>query len=242
MMAPLPAIKKANTNANQDVNTDPDKPLTALGIMDVDEFGPIEDAMEPLSEAEASSLLGPDELDEFKVVSKKSKAATIINSTNPTTTPPPAPHPWDPRQNPSKNRNPATKPNTNKNIPSLMSIKMPSTPAQGTTSNNQPTPSTSIPTITNTPPPTQRNTTTYADRAAAKPTEKVENILHVYLTHNSKVTISNADWHVIEQHSLQALINDSGSADDRLVLRSGYYAAHQCGFIAAESLASANWH
>jgi hypothetical protein len=87
------------------------------------------------------------------------------------------------------------------------------------------------------------NKTTYAERASLKPLERVENILHVYATHDSKVPITNADWHIIEQHLLRMLLaHDSGSMDDLLVARSGYDAAHRCGFIAAESATSAEWH
>jgi hypothetical protein len=38
------------------------------------------------------------------------------------------------------------------------------------------------------------------------------------------------------------LAHDVGSMDDLLVARSGYDAAHRCGFIAAESATSAEWH
>ena len=83
----------------------------------------------------------------------------------------------------------------------------------------------------------------YSEKAAFKPHDRVENILHVYASHDSKVPITNADWHVIEQNILRTLLtHDSGSIDDLLVARSGYDAAHSCGFIAAESAASAEWH
>jgi hypothetical protein len=71
----------------------------------------------------------------------------------------------------------------------------------------------------------------------------VENILYVYASHNSKVPISNGDWHLIEQFTLINLLKeDTIPLDDLLVARSGYDMAHKCGFIAAESVASAEWH
>jgi hypothetical protein len=71
----------------------------------------------------------------------------------------------------------------------------------------------------------------------------VENILHIYSSHDSKVPISNRDWHIIEQYTLHNLLTQKSiSIDDLLVVRSGYDAAHKCGFIAAESVASAEWH
>ena len=85
--------------------------------------------------------------------------------------------------------------------------------------------------------------TTYAEKAASKPQERVENILYIYSSHDSKVPISNGDWHTIEQYTLQNLLSqDSISTDDLLVAKSGYDTAHKCGFIAAESIASAEWH
>ena len=83
----------------------------------------------------------------------------------------------------------------------------------------------------------------YVARAAFKPLERVENILHIYSSRDSKVPISNEDWHIIEQFTLEHLLTqDSISVDDLLVARSGYDTTHKCGFIAAESIASAEWH
>ena len=93
------------------------------------------------------------------------------------------------------------------------------------------------------PPPT-RIQVPYAEKAAIKPPpERVDNILHVYASHDSKVPITNGDWHLIEQHTLRVMLSDQTSPlEDHLVPRSGYDAAHQCGFIASESAASAEWH
>jgi hypothetical protein len=57
------------------------------------------------------------------------------------------------------------------------------------------------------------------------------------------VPISNGDWHLIEQFTLRHLLTqDTIPLEDLLVARSGYDVAHQCGFIAAESVVSAEWH
>jgi hypothetical protein len=97
------------------------------------------------------------------------------------------------------------------------------------------------------PPPSTSNppkkSLSYAERAVPRPHERVENILHVYATHDSKVPITNDDWHLVEQFILRNLITqDTISSEDLLVVRSGYDSAHKCGFIAAESVASAEWH
>ncbi len=111
----------------------------------------------------------------------------------------------------------------------LSTNKLPVPPQSAPSSMPPPTPSTSKP--------------TYASRAAVKPQNRVDNILHVYSTHDSKVPISNSDWHLIEQYTLKQILSlNSTSKEDLLVARSGYDAAHQCGFIAAESVASAEWH
>ena len=55
--------------------------------------------------------------------------------------------------------------------------------------------------------------------------------------------ISNEDWRTIEQFTLHNLLTqESISTEDLLVARSGYDTTHKCGFIAAESIASAEWH
>jgi hypothetical protein len=83
----------------------------------------------------------------------------------------------------------------------------------------------------------------YSKKATIKPQERADNILHVYATQDSKVPIRSTDWHLIEQYTLHMLPSHSStSVEDLLVARSGYDAAHQCTFIAAETAASEEWH